>query len=656
MTKREKEIFLYLMKMYKDQWDRNDYYRTNHDEDLEYYVGYRNQNKYPLAYNENFNRILPLIYTILSRFMSHLYQGGNIVSVKPRKGRDIQNAKAVESVLNFQLENMNCVDDQGGSYNIFLNWFFNALTFGKGILKTYWRKEDRISPRRIARPIPNFDSLGNFQGWDIFDHISMENQTVYDQPYMEVLHNKTCVPHPEYRSIQQMPGFFVVYPRSLDYVKMMADRGEFKNIKEILPGGGQAGTEPRDSYERFIKSADITGLLRKEQIKDDKKVPEIDIVEAYTKLILEDTPYDVGSGIKIKGREEEVIAHIGNYSTLLSVQRNPYGYRPFFDVGTYMQPELYWDIGITRLTHGIQEQINNIANLRIQNVMMQINQMLRVDPNSDVDPKALVWRPFGIIPAEQGEVEPIVIPDYHSNMFTEQEQFLEATVQDLAGIYGYNKGSVPERAERVGVVHSIQSMGEARAKLMLMSMDHQGIRPLLKYMMILNTFHLPSGFEYRIFDGSDENFSQIFGDDIHPDFDFSARYSSMEPALSKEYRIQQILQLAPILQQNPLINQQQWLKTIFELGDIREGESLIKTQEQLQQEQQMQMQMQMAAQRQQIEGQAQLESLKKQLEYGGKAKLSAQDFQEEAALNQQEFGFDMVLEGIKNEAASQKSD
>jgi hypothetical protein len=484
----------------------------------------------------------------------------------------------------------------------------------------------------------------------------MENQTVYDQPYMEVLHNKTCVPHPEYRSIQQMPGFFVVYPRSLDYVKMMADRGEFKNIKEILPGGGQAGTEPRDSYERFIKSADITGLLRKDQIKDDKKVPEIDIVEAYTKLILEDAPYDVGSGIKIKGREEEVIAHIGNYSTLLSVQRNPYGYRPFFDVGTYMQPELYWDIGITRLTHGIQEQINNIANLRIQNVMMQINQMLRVDPNSDVDPKALVWRPFGIIPAEQGEVEPIVIPDYHSNMFTEQEQFLEATVQDLAGIYGYNKGSVPERAERVGVVHSIQSMGEARAKLMLMSMDHQGIRPLLKYMMILNTFHLPSGFEYRIFDGSDENFSQIFGDDIHPDFDFSARYSSMEPALSKEYRIQQILQLAPILQQNPLINQQQWLKTIFELGDIREGESLIKTQEQLQQEQQMQMQMQMAAQRQQIEGQAQLESLKKQLEYGGKAKLSAQDFQEEAALNQQEFGFDMVLEGIKNEAASQKSD
>jgi hypothetical protein len=287
---------------------------------------------------------------------------------------------------------------------------------------------------------------------------------------------------------------------------------------------------------------------------------------------------------------------------------------------------------------------------------MRLAQMMRVDPNSDIDPKALVWRPFGILPAEQGEIEPIIIPDYNSNLFQEQEQFLEATVQDLAGIYGYNKGEVPNRAERVGVVHSIQSMGEARAKLMLMSMDHQGIRPLLKYLMILNTFHLPSGFEYRVFDGSNQKFGQIFGDDIHPDFDYCARYSSMEPALSKEYRIQQILQLSPLLQQNPIINQRSWLKTIFELADIREGEYLLKTQEQLQQEQQQQMQMQMAMQQQQLQAQAQLETLKKQLDFGGKSKLSGQDFQEEAALNQQQFGFDMALEAIKNEAASEGSD
>jgi hypothetical protein len=653
MKTREKETFLYLMKMYEDQWDRNDYYRKNHDTDLEYYLGYRNKNKYPLAYNENFNRILPLIYTILSRFMSHLYQGGNIVSVKPRKNRDINNSKAVESVLNFQLENMNCIDDNSGSYNVFLKWFFNALTFGKGILKAYWRKEDRISPRRIAQPVPSFDSMGNFQGWDISDHISMEMQTVYDQPYFEVLHNKTCVPHPEYKSIQQMPGFFVVYPRSIDYVKKMVQKGEFRNIKELMPGGSGAGTEPRDSYERFIKSREISGMVWKEQLKDEKRVPEIDIIEAYTKLILEDEPYEVGSGIKIKGREEEVIAHIGNYATLLSVQRNPYGYRPFFDIGTYMQPELYWDVGITRLTHGIQEQINNIANLRIQNVMMQINQMLRIDPNSDVDPKALVWRPFGIIPAEEGEVEPITVPDYHSNMFVEQEQFLEHTVQDLAGMYGYGKGETPQRAERVGVVHSIQSMGEARAKLMLMSMDHQGIRPLLKYMMILNTFHLPSGFEYRIFDGTNQQFGQIFGDDIHPDFDFSARYSAMEPPLSKEFRNQQILQLTPVLQQNPYINQQQWLKTIFELGDIREGDALLKSPQQLQQEQQQQMQMQMQAQQAQLQGQAQLEMLKRQADTRGKSALSDQDFVEELALNEQEFGFDRALKAIENEVSSE---
>jgi len=632
------------MKMYKDQWDRNDYYRTNYDDDLEYYLGYRNPSKYPLAYNENFNRILPLIYTILSRFMSQLYQSKDIVVAAPRKSKDRMNAKAVESVLNFQMENMNSVDMQGGSYAVMMKWFFNALTFRKGIIKAYWRKEDRISPRRIARPIPNIDRLGNFQGWDVMDYMNMEMQTVYEQPYLEVLHNKTCVPHPQYKSIQQMPAFFCVYPRTIDYIKREADKGRFKNIKDLLPDKKGASQEKRDSYEQFLKSVEIEGLVWKDELKDKEKSPEIDIVEAYTKLVFDKAPYEVGSGIQLKGLEEEAIVHIGNYSTILSVQRSPYHCRPFFDIGCYMHPELYWDVGIVGLTKGIQEQINNIANLRIQNVMMQINQMIRVDPNSDVDPEFLVWRPFGVIPAQEGEIEPITIPDYHSNMFMEQEQFLEHTVEDLAGMYGYNKGQVPNRAERVGTVYSIQSMGEARAKLMMMTMDHEGIRPLLKYMMLLNTFHLPSGFEYRIFDGTDQQFGQIFGDDIHPDFDFSARYTAMEPALGKEFRLQQIMQLAPVLQQNPWINQQQWLKVLFELGDIREADQLLKDPRQFAQEQQQMQQMQQMA-----------EQAKIQQETQGKLITSEKDFNEETTLSAQQFKYDMALEAIKHEAAGGSS-
>jgi hypothetical protein len=206
----------------------------------------------------------------------------------------------------------------------------------------------------------------------------------------------------------------------------------------------------------------------------------------------------------------------------------------------------------------------------------------------------------------------------------------------LAGIYGYNKGEVPKRAEKVGTIYSIQQMGEARAKLMLMSLDHMGIRPLLKYLMLLNTFHLPSGFEYRIADGENKNFSQIFGDDIHPDFDFSARYTAMEPALGKQMKLQNLVQLYPLLSQSPWLNQQQWIKTILELTDIKEAEFIVKSPEQMAQEMQQQF-------KSTVEGM----QMKQQLETQAEIAISTQDFQEETILNEQEFQHDKALEKIK---------
>jgi len=641
MSKRDDDVLKFFLARYKDQYDRNSYARSNYDEDLTYYRGHRNAGDYPLVYNENFNRILPIIHTILSRFMDQLYQGGNIISVKARHRRDMQKVKAVEGVLNYQMDSLNDVDVHGGSYLTMFKWFFNTLTFGKGIAKCYWRKEERIGPRRVALPVPNFDRFGNFQGMDVIDHVSQEMQTVYDGPYVEILHNKLFVPHPEYKDIQQMPQCFIVYKRSLDYCKRQADKGIYKNLNKIGWGEtGGAGDWERDSKEATQKSISMEGVTDIPDGNQDRKSPEIDIVEAYGKCILEDTPYEVGSGYKLKGKEEEVIAHIGNYKALLSLQKAQYGVRPLFDMGCYYHPELYWDLGMVTLTKGIQEQVNNLGNLRIQNAMMQINQMLLVNNESNIDPAALTWKPFGIVPVDDmDDVKPLVVPDYNSGVFMEQESFYKNTIQDIMGMYDYGMGQTPERQERVGVVYGIQAMGEARSKLLLMSMDYLGIRPLLKYMMILNTFHLPSGFEYRIGATDQQEFGQIFGEDIHSDFDFSARYTGMEPALGKQARMDRLVQLAGMWKDNPWINQYQWNKVLMELGDIREAESLLKTPDQMQQEMQQQVKMQMMAEQQ-----------KKNYETQGKLNVSKQDFKEDVALNTQEFGHDMALEAFKAEA------
>ena len=91
--------------------------------------------------------------------------------------------------------------------------------------------------------------------------------------------------------------------------------------------------------------------------------------------------------------------------------------------GATAHPELFWGIGLIRLGKGVQEQYNTLANLRLQNVMMGMNTMMKVHSDWDGDPHSLIWKPFGLIPVDNmDEIQPLETPDmFQSNAFREQE-------------------------------------------------------------------------------------------------------------------------------------------------------------------------------------------------------------------------------------------
>jgi hypothetical protein len=291
----------------------------------------------------------------------------------------------------------------------------------------------------------------------------------------------------------------------------------------------------------------------------------------------------------MKGKESEAVCHVGNYKTLLGLEKWTYGRRPFFDIGCYHHPELFWDLGIIRLGKDLQKHYDDMGNLRYQNVMMLVNQMLQVRQDADIDPSALIWKPYGIIPVEEidRDVAPLATNDaFQSNAFREQEQFFEDCISDITGMYAYGMGQTPERQENVGTIMSVQSMGEARTKLLMMSMDHMGFRPLLKYMMLLNTYHFDLQKEARINTNQGQQFQQLFPGDMHPDYDFSARYTAMEPALGKQFRAQQLIQYAQMWAQSPYTQHYQFQKAILELLDFHDSDRYLKSPEQVAQEQQ----------------------------------------------------------------------
>jgi hypothetical protein len=123
----------------------------------------------------------------------------------------------------------------------------------------------------------------------------------------------------------------------------------------------------------------------------------------------------------------------------------------------------------------------------------------------------------------------------------------------------------------------------------------------------------------------------------------------MEPALGKQFRVQNLLQLAPILQQSPWINQHQWIKTIFELADVREADYLLKSPEQMTQEMQQQMQQQQNMMKMQM----MMEKVKKSDEVKGNLTESQKDFVEDIALNEQTFRHDMALKAIEHDTSKE---
>ena len=170
MTDRDLECFSHFLKGYKFNWDMNDYARENYDEDLEFYLSHRDEQDYPLAFNMSFNKLLPRIMTVLSRFMEQLYQAGtgNLVSVRPRKAKDAESAPRVEGLLNFQLENLNSIDMSGGSYLFNFEWMFNALTLERGLLNFIGRKKKELPRRESLFLYPGFLHKVSLSAWSLW--------------------------------------------------------------------------------------------------------------------------------------------------------------------------------------------------------------------------------------------------------------------------------------------------------------------------------------------------------------------------------------------------------------------------------------------------------------------------------------------------------
>ena len=139
------------------------YRKSNYDTKwIDYTRQYRskieNEAEYPYMARLFIPYSFTSVETTIPRIMSAIFSSDPIIAVKPRIEDDVENAKTMEQLLNYQIEQMNL-------FNTSIPLLKDACITGTLISKIDWKKESRTKKRIAMEEVfSNYDEMGNPMG------------------------------------------------------------------------------------------------------------------------------------------------------------------------------------------------------------------------------------------------------------------------------------------------------------------------------------------------------------------------------------------------------------------------------------------------------------------------------------------------------------
>src|SRR5690606_36175602 len=135
----------------------------------------------------------------------------------------------------------------------------------------------------------------------------------------------------------------------------------------------------------------------------------------------------------------------------------------------------------------------------------------------------------------------------------------------------------------------LSTASNERIKLKATVLEDTGIGELGVWLAALNRQFIDRPYVIRLLgEDSGVDFREITHDDINGDFDVIALGSSVDPVVNKTARLNSLIQLYSIFQNNQYINQYELTKRILEVADIKDAQVLMLQPEQPQQQAQPQ--------------------------------------------------------------------
>lgn len=567
-----------------------DYRKQNYDERWDsYWQQYRsqleNENEYPYRARLFIPYSFTAVETAIPRMTEAIFSSDPIIAVKPITEDDIERAKIMEMLLDYQIKRMEFFDT-------FVQMAKDCFIIGSCFAKVDWRHEYRKKkrPRKefyaLKNPITEeeeeFELIAYSGGYE--EYLDVDGNPVpigkplletievpyYDDPYIYYVDPYKIFLDPKaspINPIETSEAVILVTESTIPKLRQMEEAGIYKKISEVEKCKNSAQfTEGENRYSNM-------NVTKPSQVADSHS--ERVLLYEYW----EDNRVIVVAEEKVVIRDEE----------------NPYWHcrKPFIEARICPTNEIY-GIGFMEMIECLQAELNDRRNQRADNITLALNRMWVIARDADIDIDSLVSEPGGVIMANYVEgIKNLDQNDVTQSSFAEVRDMVD-DIDRALGIHDPSRGKPTDRETATGVI-ALQEQANMRFKQMVMVFGKNILKRGADLMVGLNEQYVSEEKVFRLTNGEFLKIDNI--EDIVANYDFEPAGATLE-GLSKYAKQEQMLRFRAILADNPDFKKTEFDKDLVKLSNFGDAGKYFYTEE----EKQAIMQQQMATQQQQIPG------------------------------------------------------
>lgn len=509
--------------------------------------------------------IFSIIETILPRLIEAHFGTKPWAGVLPVGPEDVPGAKAMEQILQFQMEErINFVEKSA-------DWFKEDLILGTSIGLVTWRVEQHVRqklqrkqivlPGGFNIPLPAWESR------------TVRETTYDDNDFQHIdLHEFWFEPRAKDIESALYCGHFSY--ENWAYLKMMEGQGVYKNLDLVE----KTVNEEKSAAFKRLNDIGLGSDSNDGNDKDDQvhKLQHCFEGDWYTVIA-----------------DDEVVIRDGP---------NPYYHKrkPYARIVDIPVPHEFYGIGEVEPAEYLQYALNDLTNAQIDYVMMSILGVFLRREGSKLtleDLKLHARKVIDVEDVENPEVKPWQFPSIDPTSFT-LGSLIKDYISNTTGAQDVVRGQLAPKQTTAFEISTVQQMAEARFRLKVRLINQMGIRQVARLMAFNNQQFIRQDRAIRML-GPEKGqylFPKFKPEELQGNFDFIPAGVAEEPLLSKENKRESLKKLLAEIGQDPLVKRRELLKKVVEAYDIEDVNEVLKTDEEIAAEQQAAADAQAAAQ------------------------------------------------------------